>query len=85
MDAKRGSVMFRVDSGSNIHSPLGKTNFEDTKITGNLKALMKVLIDKKPASIKGAYFNHAYLSSTQGCSWKLKIETIDPRSKECLI
>jgi len=85
LDAKRGSVQYRVDGGKNIHSPLGKIDFEDEKIIENLKALMKSLIDKKPNNLKGTYFNTAYLSSTQGPGWKIKIETIDIRNKDCLI
>jgi ribosomal protein L1 len=42
---------------------------------------VKSLTDKKPAAIKGKYFMDAYLKSSMGPRWKLKIEWIDPKHK----
>jgi len=82
---KQGSVTYRVDVGSNIHSPLGKVSFEQDKILGNLKSLMGSLVEKKPISVKGQYFLSAYVSSTMGPSWRLALDSIDPRNKNCLL
>jgi len=75
----------RVDQGSVIHAPLGKVSFTDDRITGNLKSLMNALIERKPASVKGALFLQATLSSTMGPGWKVNLDTIDPRNKNCLL
>jgi len=82
---KQGSVTYRVDIGSNIHSPLGKVSFPDESILGNLKSLMNSVIEKKPASVKGTYLLEAYISSTMGPGWKVSIDSIDPRNKGCLL
>lgn len=42
---------------------------------------MKTLSDKKPAAVKGKYFLEAYLKSTMGPRWKLKIEYVDPKHR----
>lgn len=82
---KQGSFQFRVDKGRNIHAPLGKVSFEDEKIVGNLKSLVTTLIEKKPAKLKGSYLVRAFLTTTAGPSWTLKLDTIDTRSKACLL
>ena len=79
--AKEGQVEFRVDSGANIHSALGKTNFETESVIGNMNSFMKALIDKKPPSLKGTYLKTAFLKSTMGPRFRLNLETIDPRSR----
>ena len=42
--AKAGQVNYRVDSGKNIHVPLGKITFKDEDILKNFKALMQSLV-----------------------------------------
>lgn len=68
-EAKQGSVQFRVDTGANIHSPLGKISFNDDRILKNLKSLMNMLSEKQPSTIKSKYFLEAYMKSTMGPSW----------------
>ncbi|EGR30806.1 ribosomal protein, putative [Ichthyophthirius multifiliis] len=80
-NAKIGQVQFRVDPGSNIHSPLGKITLSDKQIVGNLQSLLNTLIQKKPDSVKQNYFVDAYLKPTKGPSFRVNIETIDPRNK----
>jgi len=84
-ETKMGSVTFRVDQGSVIHAPLGKASFVDERLTGNLKSLMQALIERKPASVKGSLFLNATLSSTMGPGWKVNLDTIDPRNKNCAL
>lgn len=55
-EAKAGQVTFRVDTGRNLHSPLGKLSFTDDQLLLNFKSLMMALSDKKPPSLKGKYF-----------------------------
>ena len=41
---------------------------------------MKTLVDKRPPSLKGKYFTHAYLKSTMGHGWKINLLGIDSRT-----
>lgn len=75
----------RVDSGSNVHTPLGKISFNDEKLKGNLKAFIQKVIEKKPTTVKSTYILGAVLSSTMGPGWQLNLDSIDPRSKNCLL
>ena len=46
--AKFGKATFKVDSGKNIHTQLGKVSFTDDQLLANLRALMFALQEKKP-------------------------------------
>jgi large subunit ribosomal protein L1 len=84
-ETKMGSVTYRVDQGSTIHAPLGKVSFEEEKIKGNLKALMQSIIERRPPTLKGTYLLGANMSSTMGPGWNVSLESIDPRTKTCLL
>lgn len=83
--AKQGEVTFRVDSGRNIHAPIGKISFSDEQLIENLKSLMKTLSAKKPATSKGRYMKKSYFKTTMGPSFQVDIEGIDPKSKHYLL
>lgn len=78
--AKAGQVNYRVDSGKNIHAPIGKITFTDEQLMVNLKSLIESLTERKPAGLKTKYFIKAFVKSTMGPRWKLNMEEIDPRS-----
>jgi len=54
--AKEGQVSYRVDKGKNIHAHIGKIDFTDEQLLVNWRAVMKSLVDKRPATLKGKYF-----------------------------
>ena len=54
--AKAGQVSFRVDTGKNIHAQIGKINFTDEQLLTNWRAVMKMLVAKRPPNLKGKYF-----------------------------
>ncbi len=83
--AKEGECTFRVDTGKNIHVPLGKVSFSEADLIENLKSVMQSLADKKPATSKGKYMKDAFLKTTMGPRWGINIEGIDPRSKHYLL
>lgn len=78
--AKAGQVTFRVDSGKNIHAPIGKITFTDEQLLANFKSLIDSLVEKKPAGLKTKYLIRAFVKSTMGPRWKLNMEELDPRS-----
>jgi hypothetical protein len=48
-------------------------------ILKNIDSFMKVLIEKKPDSIKGRYFLSSYISSRR-LSYKIDMKTLDPKT-----
>ena len=65
-NAKAGQVRYRTDKAGIIHCTIGKANFEDEALKGNLQALLADLIKAKPATSKGQYLQKISLSSTMG-------------------
>lgn len=61
---KAGKVEYRVDSGSNVHAPIGRRSFGEEQIRDNLAAFVESVRAQRPATSKGAYIRHVTLSST---------------------
>jgi large subunit ribosomal protein L1 len=70
-EVKAGKVEYRIDKGSNIHVPVGKTTFDQDKLEDNVRALFRELIRVKPTSAKGKYIRSAFVCSTMGPSVRL--------------
>ena len=73
-DAKLGQVELKSDKDGNIGLSLGKKSFSDDKIIKNFKAVLEVLErEKGNQTIKGDLIKSAFLTSTMGVSYKLKL------------
>ncbi len=72
-EAKSGKVEYRVDSGSNLHIPVGKVSFKPEALIENLNAVISSVQSNKPASVKGAYIINMHLSTSMGPSLKLAL------------
>ena len=64
--AKGGQVRYRTDKAGIIHCTIGKADFEDGSLKGNLEALLMDLIKAKPTTAKGQYLQKIAISSTMG-------------------
>lgn len=65
-DAKQGRVEFRLDRLANIHVPLGKVSFDETKIRENMATLIEAVNAARPKEAKGQYIKSATLTTTMG-------------------
>ncbi len=65
-NAKAGQVRYRTDKAGIIHCTIGKANFDNDALKGNLQALLVDLVKAKPATSKGQYLQKISLSSTMG-------------------
>ncbi len=73
-DAKLGQVEIKNDKDGNIGLSLGKKSFSDDKIIKNFIAVLDVLErEKGNQTIKGDLIKSAFLTSTMGVSYKLKL------------
>ena len=73
-DAKLGQVEIKNDKDGNIGLSLGKKSFSDDKVIKNFKAVLDVLErEKGNQTIKGDLIKNAFLTSTMGVSFKLKL------------
>ena len=73
-DAKSGQVEIRNDKDGNIGLSIGKKSFSDSNLIKNFKAVTETLEkEKSNNTIKGDLIKQAFITSTMGISYKLKI------------
>lgn len=65
-EIKKGKVEVRIDKLSNLHNAFGKISFEEAQLKDNLKAIVKAVLDSKPASSKGTYIKSLNVTTTMG-------------------
>jgi len=63
-EVKAGKIDFKVDKFGIIHTSVGKSSFDPTKIKENALEMIQTVSKLKPSSAKGTYFKSITLSST---------------------
>ena len=71
---KSGQIEIKNDKDGNVGGSIGKKDFSETKIKENYQAFLDTVLKEKPNGIKGDFILSAFLTSTMGISYKLKIE-----------
>ena len=70
---KNGQIEIKNDKDGNIAASIGKKSFPDAKLKENYDVFMNTLLKEKPTGIKGNFVLSAYLTSTMGVSYRLKL------------
>ena len=74
-DAKSGQVEIRNDKDGNIGLSIGKKSFKDELLLKNYNAVIDALEkEKSNLTIKGNLVKQAFITSTMGVSYKLKLD-----------
>jgi large subunit ribosomal protein L1 len=63
-ELKAGRVEFRNDKTGNLHVPLGKASFDETRLYENAQSIIDAVNRVKPTAIKGIYIKKVVLCST---------------------
>tara|TARA_B000000532_G_scaffold161006_1_gene129751 strand:+ start:137 stop:826 length:690 start_codon:yes stop_codon:yes gene_type:complete len=73
-DAKSGQAEIRNDKDGNIGVSIGKKSFTDEKLIQNFNAILETLEkEKSNNTVKGDLIRSAFITSTMGVSYKLKL------------
>ena len=73
-DAKSGQAEIRNDKDGNIGVSIGKKSFTDEKLIKNFNAIVETLEkEKSNNTVKGDLIKSAFITSTMGVSYKLKL------------
>ena len=73
-DAKSGQAEIRNDKDGNIGVSIGKKSFTDDKLIKNYNAIIETLEkEKSNNTLKGELVKSAFITSTMGVSYKLKL------------
>ncbi len=74
-EAKSGQAEIRNDKDGNIGVSLGKKSFSDDKLIKNFNAIIETLEkEKSNNTVKGDLIKSAFITSTMGVSYKVKLE-----------
>ena len=73
-DAKSGQAEIRNDKDGNIGVSIGKKSFSDDKLIKNYNAIIETLEkEKSNNTVKGDLIKSAFITSTMGVSYRLKL------------
>ena len=73
-DAKSGQAEIRNDKDGNIGVSIGKKSFNDDQLIKNFNAVIDTLEkEKSNNTVKGDLIRNAFITSTMGVSYKLKL------------
>tara|TARA_B100001123_G_scaffold406983_1_gene498790 strand:- start:487 stop:1176 length:690 start_codon:yes stop_codon:yes gene_type:complete len=70
---KEGQIEIKSDKDGNVAASIGRKSFTDKKIKENYESFKQSIMKEKPNNIKGDFILSAFLSSTMGVSYKLKL------------
>jgi large subunit ribosomal protein L1 len=77
IDAKSGQVEIRNDKDGNIGLSIGNKSFSDDKLILNFNAVLDALEkEKSNNTIKGDLIKQAFITSSMGVSYKLKLPKV---------
>ncbi len=76
-EIRAGKVEYRVEKAGIVHVPVGKSSFDENKLTDNAKAVLESILKAKPASSKGKYLRSASISTTMGPGIKMDTALIE--------
>ena len=72
-DTKSGQVEVKNDKDGNVGLSIGKKSFSDENLIKNFNAVVDTIIKEKPVGIKGNLVKNAFITSSMGVSYKLKL------------
>ncbi|MFW6164341.1 MAG: 50S ribosomal protein L1, partial [Planctomycetota bacterium] len=70
---KAGKIEYRVDTGGNIHAPVGRKSFPAEDLQANIEFFIDHIRQARPASAKGRFIQSAFLSSTMSPGIRLAV------------
>ena len=73
---KSGQIEIKNDKDGNIGASIGKKSFSEDKIIKNFDTILETISKEKPSNQKGSFILSAFLSSTMGVSYKIKLKNL---------
>ncbi len=72
-DIKSGQLEIKNDKDGNIALSIGNKSFSDENLIKNYNAVLDVISKEKPSGVKGNFVKSAFITSTMGISYNLKL------------
>ena len=74
---KKGKFEYKADKTGIVHVSFGKSDFSNTQLVENLKALYNSIEKNRPSGVKGKYFKSLYICTTMGSSIQLDLNVFE--------
>jgi large subunit ribosomal protein L1 len=68
-----GKIEYRMDSGANVHVPVGKKSFENDKLRENIEFFVRHIEAARPVASKGTFILNVAVTSTMGPGIRLAV------------
>lgn len=75
-ELKKGKIEVRSDKTGGLHVGCGKISFPKEALIENAKAVVKAVVELKPASAKGDYLKSLWISTTQSPGLRLQLASV---------
>ena len=72
-DIKSGQLEMKNDKDGNIALSIGNKSVSDENLIKNFNAVLDVISKEKHSGVKGNFIKSAFLTSTMGVSYKLRL------------
>lgn len=69
---KGGKIEYRSDAAGNVQISVGKTDFDEVKLTENISTFLQHVAEHRPSSVKGEFIKNITLSSTMGPGFQVQ-------------
>ena len=73
---KKGKFEYKADKTGIVHVGFGKSDFNNTQLIENLKALYNSIEKNRPSGVKGKYFKSLFICTTMGSSIQLDLDSL---------
>lgn len=70
-EIKKGRLDIKNDANGIVHVALGKLSFKQEDLLSNAQSVVELILQNRPAGVKGVYVKSAYLAATMSPSVKL--------------
>lgn len=75
-EIKKGKIEFKSDKTGGLHVACGKMSFSEQGIIENTKAVIRAVLDQRPASVKGEYLKSVSIATSQGPGLRLENSSV---------
>jgi large subunit ribosomal protein L1 len=75
-EVKAGKIDFKVDKYGIVHTTIGRSSFDASKLSENAREFLQTISKLKPSSAKGTYVKSVFLSSTMGPGIRIEAKNL---------
>lgn len=76
-EIKQGKIEFKSDKFGVVNCSIGKLSFTTPQLSENARALLAAVSRSKPATVRGIFFQRAYVAATMGPGMQIELGGVE--------